>query len=175
MAIHAAKYFIYWFKGIEGKKTIWQRASHRSVEEIDSYYWLVQPVWLWEFAEIRNRKEAESGLIIDHKCTSWKRAKNSVMGRPPHPHNSGSAWKKLFSLEILQPNISHLRDAPRKCGGKEEDKAEKYQKFLRKNPSLQGRIDSIVFSVLQCLIFCYHALAVLSLVCLPDDDVFFIM
>ena len=68
------------------------------------------------------------------------------MGRPPHPHNSGSAWKKLFSLEILQPNISHLRDAPRKCGGKEEDKAEKYQKFLRENPSLQSRIDSIVFS-----------------------------
>ena len=76
----------------------------------------------------------------------------------------------LLSLKILQPNMSHLRDAPRKCGGKEEDKAEKYQKFLRKNPSLQGRIDSIVFSVLQCLIFCYHALAVL-----PDDDVFFIL
>ena len=64
--------------------------------------------------------------------------------------------------------MSHLRDAPRKCGGKEEDKAEKYQKFLWENPSLQGRIDSIVFSVLQCLIFCYHALAAFSLVCLPD-------
>ena len=36
---------------------------------------IVEPAWLWEFPEVRNRKGAESGLIIDHKCTSWKRAK----------------------------------------------------------------------------------------------------